>query len=496
MSQTIKIKRSTGSSAPSTLANGELAYLNNSTTKKLYIGRPGGGTGDIDIIGGRYYTDVIDARTANSEAAVATTNTSDRTYKVQKDSNDHSVVNVPWVDTNTVYTLPLASSTTRGGVKIGYTESGNNYPVELSSEKMYVNVPWTDTSGDNKLPLAGGTLTGDIVLGDNNKVQFGGTTTNLEIYNDGTTSYITENASGNLEISATDFNIKDGGGQTMMSFDADGSLRIYDQSATNGLPIQRIGTTSVGVSLTGQTTTTSLRFGSETVIVDSVKDEDNMSSNDADSLATQQSIKAYVDASVPTSVANATTAATATNVNLTSLANDSSDTGPKFLTFSDVNSGSQSLETQDVLKYNPDSATLTLKNLEVESGLITGPSVITIDPNATGATGEVIIQGDLTVKGTTTTIDSNTISVGDNIIRLNGDLAANATPTQDAGIEVFRGSTSTIQLKWDEQYGTTNAWGAQGQWMITDGTGTNNHYALLATHNAQYETYTIDGGSF
>jgi hypothetical protein len=492
MAQTIKIKRSTGSSAPSTLANGELAYLNNSTTKKLYIGRPGGGTGDIDIIGGKYYTDVIDARTANSEAAVATTTTSGRTYKVQKDSNDHSVVNVPWA--NDVYTLPLASSSTRGGVKIGYTESGNNYPVELSSEKMYVNVPWTDTSGDNKLPLAGGTLTGDIVLGDNNKVQFGGTTTNLEIYNDGTTSYITENASGNLEISATDFNIKDGGGQTMMSFDADGSLRIYDQSATN--PVQRIGTTSVGVSLTGQTTTTSLKFGNETVIVDSIKDEDNMSSNDADSLATQQSIKAYVDASVPTSVANATTAATATNVNLTSLANDSSDTGPKFLTFSDANSGSQSLETQDLLKYNPDSATLTLKNLEVESGLITGPSVITIDPNATGATGEVIIQGDLTVKGTTTTIDSNTISVGDNIIRLNGDLAANATPTQDAGIEVFRGSTSTIQLKWDEQYGTTNAWGAQGQWMITDGTGTNNHYALLATHNAQYETYTIDGGSF
>jgi hypothetical protein len=496
MSQTIKIKRSTGSSAPSTLANGELAYLNNSTTKKLYIGRPGGSTGDIDVIGGKYYTDVIDARTANSEAAVATTNTSSRTYKVQKDSNDHSVVNVPWVDTNTVYTLPLASSSTRGGVKIGYTESGKNYPVELSSEKMYVNVPWTDTSGDNKLPLAGGTLTGDIVLGDNNKVQFGGTTTNLEIYNDGTTSYITENASGNLEISATDFNIKDGGGQTMMSFDADGSLRIYDQSATNGLPVQRIGTTSVGVSLTGQTTTTSLKFGNETVIVDSIKDEDNMSSNDADSLATQQSIKAYVDASVPTSVANATTAATATNVNLTSLANDSSDTGPKFLTFSDVNSGSQSLETQDVLKYNPDSATLILKNIEIESGLITGPSVITIDPNATGATGEVIIQGDLTVKGTTTTIDSNTISVGDNIIRLNGDLATNATPTQDAGIEVFRGSTSTIQLKWDEQYGTTNAWGAQGQWMITDGTGTNNHYALLATHNAQYETYTIDGGSF
>ena len=44
------------------------------------------------------------------------------------------------------YTLPLGSSSTRGGFKIGYSESGKNYPIELSSEKMYVNVPWTDTN--------------------------------------------------------------------------------------------------------------------------------------------------------------------------------------------------------------------------------------------------------------------------------------------------------------------------------------------------------------
>ena len=44
------------------------------------------------------------------------------------------------------YTLPLGSSSTRGGFKIGYSEIGKNYPVELSSEKMYVNVPWTDTN--------------------------------------------------------------------------------------------------------------------------------------------------------------------------------------------------------------------------------------------------------------------------------------------------------------------------------------------------------------
>lgn len=36
------------------------------------------------------------------------------------------------------YSLPLAGSSTRGGIKIGYSASGANVPVQLSSEKAYV----------------------------------------------------------------------------------------------------------------------------------------------------------------------------------------------------------------------------------------------------------------------------------------------------------------------------------------------------------------------
>ena len=49
-----------------------------------------------------------------------------------------------WVVPGGTYSLPLAASGIRGGVQIGYTTSGKNYAVQLSSEKMYVNVPWTD----------------------------------------------------------------------------------------------------------------------------------------------------------------------------------------------------------------------------------------------------------------------------------------------------------------------------------------------------------------
>lgn len=50
--------------------------------------------------------------------------------------------------------LPLAANGTRGGIQIGYTENGKNYPLELNNEKAFVNVPWTDTT-DNATGSAG-----------------------------------------------------------------------------------------------------------------------------------------------------------------------------------------------------------------------------------------------------------------------------------------------------------------------------------------------------
>lgn len=94
------------------------------------------------------------------------TNFSGRYYPVQVNAEGVAVVNVPWmsigvgftdtdtkrglrVDNNgqgyiTMPTLPTASSSTRGGIKTGYTtnNTNRNYAVQLSSENAYVNVPW------------------------------------------------------------------------------------------------------------------------------------------------------------------------------------------------------------------------------------------------------------------------------------------------------------------------------------------------------------------
>ena len=39
-----------------------------------------------------------------------------------------------------------ATSSAFGGIKLGYTATGKNYPVKLSSGQAYVNVPWQDTN--------------------------------------------------------------------------------------------------------------------------------------------------------------------------------------------------------------------------------------------------------------------------------------------------------------------------------------------------------------
>ena len=62
--------------------------------------------------------------------------------------------------------------------------------------------------------------------------------------------------------------------------------------------------------------------------------------------------------------------------------------------------------------------------------------------------GNITVSGNLTVNGTTTTVNSNTVSVGDNIIVLNSD--ETGTPSQNAGLEVERGTLTNVSLLFDE----------------------------------------------
>lgn len=92
----------------------------------------------------RQFISIYMAGSSAKEAEVvmleATTNMSGFMSAADKSKLD----NIEYYANN--YSLPLAANSTRGGIQLGYTANGRNYPVQLSGEKAYVNVPWTDTN--------------------------------------------------------------------------------------------------------------------------------------------------------------------------------------------------------------------------------------------------------------------------------------------------------------------------------------------------------------
>lgn len=68
-------------------------------------------------------------------------------------------------------------------------------------------------------------------------------------------------------------------------------------------------------------------------------------------------------------------------------------------------------------------------------------------------TGNVTVGGNLTVNGTTTTLNTETLAVEDNIIVLNSNVTG--APSTNAGIEVERGDSTNVVLRWNE---STDSW--------------------------------------
>ena len=87
----------------------------------------------------------------------------------------------------------------------------------------------------------------------------------------------------------------------------------------------------------------------------------------------------------------------------------------------------------------------------VSSGQVSiGQAVATTD-NVTF--NNLTLDGNLTVSGTTTTLSTETLTVDDNIIVLNSNVTG--TPSENAGIEIERGSSTNVTFLYDE---TNDKW--------------------------------------
>ena len=113
------------------------------------------------------------------------------------------------------------------------------------------------------------------------------------------------------------------------------------------------------------------------------------------------------------------------------------------------------------INYNNTTGEISFNNT---SGFITSyTETQTLDDVTTlGATtanaievGGLTVNGDMTVTGTTTYINTTTLNIGDNIITLNADVPNDTAPSQNAGIEINRGSAFDVELRYNE---TNDEW--------------------------------------
>lgn len=110
---------------------------------------------------------------------------------------------------------------------------------------------------------------------------------------------------------------------------------------------------------------------------------------------------------------------------------------------------------------SPTFAGVTGGNVQVgitgDNEIDTASGNLTID--STGGTvtvdDDLVVTGNLTVSGTTTSITTETILLADNTITLNSN--ATGSPTENAGIEVERGDSTNVSLRWNE---TNDTWEA------------------------------------
>ena len=192
------------------------------------------------------------------------------------------------------------------------------------------------------------------------------------------------------------------------------------------------------------------------------------------------------------------------NVNLSvSAVNVGNSTSNTVVTQTLVNTGNSTLFTtigQATGLFGNSTVNTFITNSSIRTGNATSFTNVTATALTTNGTlsvtgaatfsNNVTVSGNFTVSGTTTFVNTATLNVSDNIITLNSDVGAVA-PSENAGVEVNRGTSANVSLIWNE---------STDKWQVTeDGTNFFNLHrkgtdVVLGTDTSGDYVATIAGG--
>lgn len=515
MAQILKIKRSSTTAVPTSLNQGELAYSSNSD--KFFIGNPG--TGDVTVVGGKLYVDMLDhtAGTLTASSAIVV----DASSKID-------VINV---DNITIDGNTISSTDTNGNINITPNGTGDlvldgqNWPQADGSADQYLK-----TNGSGQLSWAS-IPSGSFTITD-------GTTS------DTFTTGQTLTFSGGTDITTT---VSD----NQVSFAYSGNTpAIYDNAGTPALytgitaaevrtliDVDQAGTdNSTDVTLNASLTDilslstqeiSGVDAGADAVIgwddsagkltylsaadvrtaisvdpsgTDNSTDVTLAGSYDYLTLSGQQITLGQIDLTTDVTgalpngnLANSDVTIGSTSISLgdtsTTLAGLTSVTSTDFIGNVEQadGSGTDAAGTNLTLKAGAGTGTGTGGSIILYTAAASGSSGSSVNAHTAGLTldesGNVTVAGNLIVQGTTTTVDSTTVEIGDNILLLNKD--ESGTPSANAGIEIERGTSANVAFRWNE---------TSDKWEVTrDGT---NYYVMIDVNNFESEITTLDGGTF
>ena len=137
--------------------------------------------------------------------------------------------------------LPKAGGAMTGAITTNSTFDG----VDIATRDGVLTS--TTATAAAALPKAGGTMTGNTVHGDNVKSLFG-TSSDLEIYHDGSHSYVKDNGTGMLIIDTNGDRVRlqADGSEELANFNKNGSVELFYDNAS------KLATTATGVSVSGR----------------------------------------------------------------------------------------------------------------------------------------------------------------------------------------------------------------------------------------------------